>query len=71
MVPGVLLLRFRPGALDTAVLSETFTALFYAPHRSEGKGAILQGGPSGGLYGGPNGQRGYEAIVREQLFADR
>jgi hypothetical protein len=69
MIPATLMIRFRPGALDSGILSETYWTYFYG-HNAKHKGGMqtLSGGDP---YDGTDEPRGFYPDLRSLLFADR
>ncbi len=66
IIPGVLMIRFRHGALDSAKRMETYWTYFYG-HNAKHKGAQPLGEP----YGRSGSPRGWPVPLRELLFAEQ
>jgi len=66
IIPGVLMIRFRQGALDSAKQMATYWEYFYG-HLAKHKGAEPLSGPFGGF----NSPRGWPIPLRELLFSER
>ncbi len=69
MVPATLVIRFRPGVLDSGILSHTYWEFFYG-HRAIQKGAQPFSG-GGGPFDGLDQPRGFFPALRSLLFSDR
>lgn len=70
MNPATLVIRFRSGALDSGILSETYWSFFYG-HGTKGKGGIRTLGGTGGIYDDSDEPRGFYPALRSLLFSDR
>ncbi|MGH2639397.1 MAG: hypothetical protein ACRDF4_08975 [Rhabdochlamydiaceae bacterium] len=69
IIPGELLIRFAPGALDSGILSRTYWEYFWG-HTARRKGGNMpQSG--GGPYDGVNQPRGFFPALRTLLFTDQ
>ncbi|HET6401094.1 MAG TPA: S8 family peptidase [Candidatus Kapabacteria bacterium] len=70
MNPANLIIRFRPGALDSGILSQTYWEYFYG-HNAKKKVSAQPLSGGGGPYDGVNQPRGFFPALRSLLFADR
>ncbi len=70
MNPATLIIRFRPGVLDSGILSETYWEYFYG-HTTKHKGGDKSLSGPLGTYGGTDEPRGFYPTLRSLLFADR
>ncbi len=70
MKPATLVIRFRPGSLDSGILSETYWEYFYG-HDAKHNGGIQPLSGGGDPYDGTDQPRGFYPALRSLLFADR
>ena len=70
MIPGVIVVKFRRGTLDSSILSRTYGEYFYG-HSAKHKGGIQPLSGPLGPYDEPGQPRGFWPALRQQLFAER